>query len=636
MCGISGGFWNGRSVDDGREARLAQSLVVMALRGPDDRGFEMYAGDGGEVGLGHTRLSIIDLSSAGHQPMSSRDGQLSMVFNGEIYNYKELRAELAALGYLFCSDSDTEVLLNAWHAWGKDVLPRLIGMFAFVIYDRKQQQMHCVRDAFGIKPFFYSKGLDEFVFASEIGAIKALKKSAIALNWQRSYDYLVHGDYDSGEQTFIADVFHLLPGHCMVLDTKTGILGTPLPWWQPETREQTNLSLEQATDAVRELFLKNVRLQLRSDVPLGAALSGGVDSSAVVCAMRHVEPDLPINTFSYIAHGADVSEEVWVDRINGQVGARGHKVRAGGKDLAQDLDDLIRAQGEPFGSTSIYAQYRVFKLARESGVTVTLDGQGADEMLAGYDGYPGERIRSLLETGQVGEAWHFLNAWSQWPGRSRAKGGKLAVAEFVDGWLYRMLHQWNGTNYAPSWIRTDVMREAGVSVIKPGLHQIVSDRGRRLAGRLAQELTQSRLPPLLRHGDRNSMRFSVESRVPFLTLEMVNLLLSLPESWLISRDGETKHIFRRAMRGIVPDEVLDRKDKIGFVTPERIWLLEIQEQIRDWLKEDVGLVFLNQQAMLAEFDAIVAGKAKFSWRVWRWINFIRWYRYLFLDGGGHA
>jgi asparagine synthase (glutamine-hydrolysing) len=315
--------------------------------------------------------------------MHTPSGRFSIVFNGEIYNYLELKKELKSLGIHFKTNSDTEVLLAAWEHWGEDSLKRLVGMFAFAIFDRNEKRLTCVRDGFGIKPLLFAYGDGAFVFGSEIGAIKALRPQPLELDWQRAYDYLVHGDYDNGPRSFVAGVSHVLPGHLVTLDTVTGELKEQLRWWQPEI-VQHDIGYGEATEAVREKFLNSIRVHLRSDVAIGAALSGGLDSSAVVCAMRHLEPDLKIKTFSFIARDNPLSEEFWVDQVNHFVGAEAHKVLVKPEDLARDLDDMIKAQGEPFGSTSIYAQYRVFEAAKAQGVIVTLDGQGADEALQIY------------------------------------------------------------------------------------------------------------------------------------------------------------------------------------------------------------------------------------------------------------
>ena len=625
MCGILGAFHVRDDV--GLDCRIEAGMRAIRHRGPDARGVETRAVAGGVAHLGHVRLSIIDLTPGGHQPMSSQNGRYTIVFNGEIYNYKELREELKAQGCRFTTDSDTEVLLAAWTIWGAACLPRLVGMFAFAVLDSKVGTLTCVRDVFGIKPLFYAEDDGNFLFASEAPALVALKSTKAQLNWQRAYDYLVHGDYDSGPESFFDGVFHLPPGHLLVVDLATHAVGAIERWWTPRIVERRDLSFEEAAERVRENFLQSIRLHLRSDVPLGAALSGGVDSSAVVCAMRHVVPDHPIHTFSYVAAGSALNEEKWADLVNRHVGAVAHKVVVTHQELARDLDDMIFAQGEPFGSTSIYAQYRVYQLAKENGITVTLDGQGADEMLAGYNGYPGQRLRSLLETGHWLRAVRFLDAWSRWPDRNLVAGLKLTVAEMTDGALYQALRRLSGRRTSPVWIRDDALTQRGVNLRHPRQRPELEDRGRRVMAELAHSLTKRGLSSLLRHGDRNSMRFSIESRVPFLTLEQAELLLSLPEHYLISQGGETKSVFRAAMRGIVPDEILDRKDKIGFQTPEQLWLTSMAGTVREWLRADIGLPFLDQVEILREFEDIVGGRKAFSWQVWRWINFIRWHQH---------
>ena len=624
MCGIVGGLW----CDDQApvKGRILSALALLQHRGPDDSGHAIARCARGVVAVGQNRLSIIDLSEKGHQPMLSPDQQLAIVFNGEIYNYRELREELRAAGRQFCSESDTEVLLAAWAEWGKSCLPRLEGMFAFAIHDRRSNKLTCVRDAFGIKPLFYDRDRSGFRFASEQAALLELRGSRARPDLQRAYDYLVHGDYDSQDRTFVEGVRHLLPGTLIEVDIDSTTSAQPEIWWRPPTREVSKLTFGQAVEAVREQFLYNVRLNLRSDVPLGAALSGGIDSSAVVCAMRYVAPSIPIHTFSYIAGDDNVSEEKWVDLVNQTTGAIPHKVKADAGELIRDLDALIKAQGEPFGSTSIYAQYRVFELARENGITVTLDGQGADELLAGYDGYPGQRLLSLFESGQYGAMHRFARDWGNWPGRSyRQAWMYLGHSVFPDR-LYRQARKVLGRDFQPAWLKTDLLRDAGVIFQERRPTLLRDNRGRRVVEQLADSLQRRGLPHLLRHGDRNSMAFSIESRVPFLTNPMAELLLSLPESYLISEAGETKRVFRAAMRGIVPDVVLDRRDKIGFATPERDWLLSITPVIRQWLQDAASIPFLNADALLESFNTIVTNRAPFNWQIWRWVNYVRWYR----------
>lgn len=590
-------------------------------RGPNDYGTEVFSIADGVVGLGHTRLSIIDLSSAGHQPMVSPDERFVLVFNGEIYNYKELRSQLKSSGIEFRTETDTEVLLQAWAEWGVEAPPRLEGMFAFVIYDRSRQTLTCVRDPFGIKPFFYCLEEGQFFFSSEIGPLIGLRGRPPETNWQRSYDYLVHGDYDSGEDTFVEGIFHLMPGCLMEMRVKDQKVEGPRRWWNPSISQDDTYSFDDAAEILREKFLDSVRKQMRSDVPLGAALSGGIDSSAVVCSMRHLEPDIPVHTFSFVAADAEISEEKWIRRINDSVSATDYKTLATGRELSHDLVDMIRTQGEPFGSTSIYAQYRVFKLAKESGVTVTLDGQGADELLAGYRGYPGQRIMSLFESGKPIEAVRFARQWSRWPGRRHGDAWMYLGHLLLPDWMNSVARRARGRGFSPDWLNADRLREAGVTLKEPRPPLGKTARRRRVMERMRSSLQYRGLPGLLRHADRNSMRFSVESRVPFLSPSIAEFVYSLPEEYLISRGGETKSLFRRAMQGIVPEDVLRRKDKIGFATPERDWLKELDlDSVRDVANRS-EVPFLDMpsiRALLARPDR--ANPAL----LWRIVCFLIW------------
>ncbi len=622
MCGLAGGFWRREREDIGD--RLRASLTCLRHRGPNDSGYQIIGDAARTVALGQTRLSIIDLTFGGHQPMPSADGRLTLIFNGEIYNYKELRTELRSLGWTFRSESDTEVLLAAYAEWGAACLPRLIGMFAFVVHDRLRSRIFCARDAFGIKPFFYEWNDDGFLFASEQSALRVLRNKAFEPDLQRSYDYLVHGDYDSEERSFFKGVLHLPPGTYLDVDVVSTERAEPITWWRAPTAE-TELSFPEAVDAVREQFLSNLRLHLRSDVPLGMTLSGGIDSSAVVCAVRHLAPDMPIHTFSYIADDSRISEEGWVDLVNEEARAISHKVWVTADDLARDLDRLIEIQGEPFGSTSIYAQYRIYQLAKESGVTVTLDGQGADELLAGYEGYPGQRMLSLFESRRYFAMNRFARGWATWPGRSYWRAymylGRVAFPDPV----YRQARKVLGRDFEPAWLDTDQLREAGVEFREARTPLRSHGRCKRVTEELAHSLQIRGLPHLLRHSDRNSMAFSIESRVPFMTVAMAELLLSLPEHYLVSDSGETKLIFRAAMRGIVPDAILDRRDKIGLATPEREWFLRLAPGIREWLGPGFAIPFINRKELTAALDAVVGGKVPVSWQAWRWANYIRWY-----------
>jgi asparagine synthase (glutamine-hydrolysing) len=621
MCGILGRVG---LVDYELDAGVEKALRQLGHRGPDDRGTLRLNMGPNTVDLGQTRLSIIDLSTGGHQPMQSSDGRYSLVFNGEIYNYREVRSDLKRLGRQFVSDSDTEVLLQAWAEWGIGCLRRMTGMWAFAVFDALHSTLTCVRDAFGIKPLFYATQHESFAFASELPALRSLLRGPSEVNLQRLYEYLVFGSYDTGADTFLAEVQQVLPGHVLTVSFGGGHpqLLTER-WWCPAIEEEA-ISFEDASERLRDLFLESVRLHLRSDVSLGAALSGGIDSSSVVAAIRYLEPDSQIHAFSYVARGHDVDEESWVDLAAASSGARVTKVELSADDLARDLDRMIAAQGEPFGSTSIYAQYRVYQLARESGVTVTLDGQGADELLAGYEGYPGPRLSSLVRSGHFVTAGRFAREWRRWPGRSMATAARGVGVDLAPRWARQAGYRLSGRAPNPAWLNEEVCRDFGVAIRPPARLDEAPVPGRRLAQQLRRELTAGGLQALLRHGDRNSMRWSVESRVPFLTTQLAEFCLSLPEDYLVSAGGETKHVFRHAMRGIVPNEILDRRDKIGFQTPEQDWLASLRPSLGDWLEGLDAFPIVNPSAARTAVFATVNGDRPFSWLAWRLINAARW------------
>lgn len=617
MCGTAGSWSRTGGPEDG--VRLRTALDAIRHRGPDDVGQFSWSdpSSSARVDLGLVRLAILDLSPAGHQPMSLPGGRFTISFNGEITNYVEIRETLRSLGETFVSDGDTEVLLKAWGRWGLGTLERLEGMFAFAILDTLERTLTLARDPFGIKPLYYVHDGDRFAFNSELHGLLASAVPQPRLDWQTAVDYLQWSIVDHTDRTFVEGVSQLAPGHFAVLDVDSGRFAEPVRYWWPSVDRSYSGSYRDAVDTVRSLFLDSVKRNLRSDVPLGIALSGGIDSSAIVGAVRHLEPDIPIDTFSYIAPGFERSEHEWIASVAEALGARSHTVATDADDLERDLDDLIVSEGEPFGSTSIYAQYRVFKLAREHGIVVTLDGQGGDEVFAGYSGYPASRMKSLLETGRWVEAAQFARGWGTWPGRDTRSMLVEAVGQF-----------------APASIRGRIIRrplspildasrleERGVDVRFP-LTVVQPARGRRVMSQLRTALTRVGLPSLLRNGDRNSMRFSIESRVPFLDRAMTEFVLTLPEDWLIGPDGTTKRILRDAARGLIPDAVVDRRDKVGFETPESGWLDRLGQQEAD---PDHPIGFLSGAG-----DGSLTGgmtEAELHWGSgshWRLINLHRW------------
>jgi asparagine synthase (glutamine-hydrolysing) len=424
----------------------------LAPRGPDGVGFLWDAGAVGGLREGrrwpgpqswtgtalvHRRLAILDRTRAGHQPMVSPDGRHVLVYNGEIYNHVELRQELETAGWKFKGSGDSEVLLAAWSMWGAACLPRLDGMFAFAVLDRELRILHLARDPFGIKPLCYAAGSDGFAFASTPVPLLELPWVSRRADLPRVQHYLgtANGLVGHGDRTMFADVRQVPAGHHMSVNLDD-LSRRSQAYWKPPRRAKKGPS---ATH-VRDAFLDNVRRHLRSDVPVGAALSGGIDSSSIVAAMRAVGgPELELHVFSYIPDDPAHSEEPYIDLVAAATGATVHKVQPSTEALQQDLEPLIRAHGEPFGSTSMYAQYCVFRAARAAGVPVLLDGQGADELLAGYLPFVGSQAAMLLRRGRWLVARRLVALLGAWASPGSASGAARCVwpcrVSCMAGWL---------------------------------------------------------------------------------------------------------------------------------------------------------------------------------------------------------
>jgi asparagine synthase (glutamine-hydrolysing) len=630
MCGIGGLILT--PPGHVRPEWMQAFLKHLEHRGPDDSGWlsmrqsrfrhgnELQDDLFAEAMLIHRRLSILDLSEAGHQPMSTPDGNYWITFNGEIYNYVELREELCGLGYTFQSQSDTEVLLTAYRQWGKDVLARLVGMFAFAVLDLRAKKVFLARDCFGIKPLYYAFWQEGLAFASEIKPLLALPGVTRELNARRLYDYLCGGITDHGGETMFAAVKQLPAAHYMELPLETPRVATAMRYWDIDWTRRAELSFDAAATRLRDLFVDSVRMHLRSDVPVGAALSGGIDSSSIVSVMRMLDPSLDIHTFSYIADDPALSEERWVDIVGRHKQTVVHKVRLGAEELQGDLDGFSETQGEPFMSTSMYAQWRVFQAARKAGIKVMLDGQGADELLGGYASHRAAMLAGLVGQGRVLDAQRLARSMSGafgWP-KALARAFGRTVPDRIQSAIRRM----TGRDATPAWMNASWFEARGVDTSVPPVQV-----GRRsLLRELYRTLTETSLPMLLRYEDRNSMAFSIESRVPFLTPALAEFLLSLPAEYLVAVDGTSKAVFRRAMRGIVPDQILDRRDKVGFPTPEREWLIAHRPYVERVLKGEASRVIpaLRIDCILQGWENALHGRGPLDTRMWRWLSVLQW------------
>ncbi len=645
MCGIAG------IVRIAGPGRLPGEILRgfskdLAHRGPDGEGWLCWMPSGsihrgyhacehdreGRVALVHRRLAILDLSMAAAQPMSDDTGRYHLTFNGEIYNFLELRKELEREGIRFSTRSDTEVLLTGFRVWGEALLPRLRGMFALAILDTERQTLLLARDPLGIKPLYFAQTSEFLAFASEQRPLRSLPGLGRKVDPRRVNEFLCTGLSDNGSHTFLDSVKQLPAGHLMEISLQgPAALMEPRRHTRLEPEPIDGMTRIQATDRLRELFLDSVRLHLRSDVPIGSALSGGIDSSSIVMAMRRLDPSADLHAFCYRAGKEGLDEGPFMALVGQEAEATLHETWATGEDLLDDLKGLMRAQDDPFGSTSIFAQYRVFRLAREAGIKVMLDGQGADEMLGGYLSYTGIRVASLMRQWHVIQAMKLLRTANRLPGRGgdripgRASQVAYAANFLLPKWTKDPLRRLAGYQPAwPDWIQATWFRERDMGPARPYEPEVRN--GNLLNAQLRLTLEETSLPNLLRYEDRNSMAHGVESRVPFLDPPLVRFALGLPEAWIIDQHAVTKSIFRDAMRGLVPNAVLDRMDKIGFSTPEFDWLLRLDPWITRTLDSDVArsIPAIDPSVMRNQWEAIKVGQARFDFRIWRWVNFIHW------------
>lgn len=665
MCGISG-FYSG----DKCAARYIKGMTeVIRHRGPDDEGYALFGEFGSKprickgadtpedavmintlysprelidnysslkvkLALGHRRLSILDLSALGRQPMCTQDGRYWIVFNGEIYNYIELRLELKKKGYTFVSKTDTEVILAAYRQWGEGCLALFNGMWAFAIYDCHARTLFLARDRFGVKPLYYwtsPSGL--FAFASEIKQFTLLPGWRASLNGQRIYDYLVFGITDHTEETMFSGVFQLSPGHCVTLavdDVGAVSPGKTLltqAWYCLRCRPFEG-GFDDAVREFRDLFEQAIALRLRADVSVGSCLSGGLDSSSIVCVLNDFLREQGLQTlqktFSACSDVDRFDERKWIDLVVGKTGVDAYYVYPDLGRLFEESSTITWHQDEPYGSTSIYAQWCVFRLAAQNGVKVMLDGQGADEQLCGYHSFFGPRLATLLKSLRFHSLVHDVAGMHRLQGYSFVQLLKFMLPFLLSENCIQRLRRIGGyVHSSPTWLNVSRLQAEAVDPF-----QQLGARVGSIAELSRSQLTGSNLQMLLHWEDRDSMAHSIESRVPFLDYRLVEFVLGLPDEFKIA-GGMTKLVLREAMREVLPDQIRTRVDKIGFATPEEVWVRNIatnvfQRKIEESL-QSASFCF-NPEALMREFADICHGSKNFSFLPWRIINFGEWFR----------
>lgn len=625
MCGITGVFRrDGIPLD-----RYAAAHATLRHRGPDDEGFVGGSRQGparrfsGEHtrgrwaadpplesaseplrwAIGHHRLSIIDLSEAGHQPMTVAEGRHWLSYNGEIYNYVELRSELERDGVVFQTATDTEVVLQAYRQWGEGCFSRFNGMWALALFDCERQRLVLCRDRFGIKPLYYRHDHAGLVFASEAKALAAFGETSI--NHQLAAEYLAYCHLDHREETLYQEVSQLLPGHYAVFDADANRLTTHRYWSLEVDATPISGDIRDAAAQFEALFSSALDLRMRADVPVGSLLSGGLDSNAVVGNLSHRERfgDGGFHTFTADFKDPEFSERCYVEQtVERCPSLRPHFIYPDPDQLEHEIAGLLETQDFPFRSLAVYSQNLIYRHVREeSDVVVLLNGQGADELFGGYTNHYRARLASDLMHGRIRGAFGLARWLSKHRGLSLPRlmigAARHAVRAFVPPAAPGVV----GNRHFSTAFRAALPRQ----------HR---DPFENL---LRTNLCVTALPEYLRYEDRNSMAHSLESRLPFLDYRLVEWAFTLPHEFKLHR-GENKRVVREAVRPYVPAPIVDRRDKMGFVSPQERWQ---HDQLKGWLDRavaDIEVPFLDKNQLLYKYRTYQregCGDWAFWWRI---------------------
>lgn len=615
MCGICG-IWNYGTGEPIDPAALKRATDAMLHRGPDDEGFHVE----GALGLGNRRLSIIDLPG-GHQPLSNENGRIWTTFNGEIYNYRELRQDLEARGHKFRTASDTETIVHLYEQYGLGCLEHLRGMFAFALWDSRERRLLLVRDRVGVKPLFYRLEPGRLMFASELRALRELATQPLAIDPQSVYDFFGFR-YVPAPHTFYRGVEKLLPGHFLLADERGVRVES---YWDVPEEEETLRSAEDFAEEVAERLRESVRLRLIADVPLGVFLSGGVDSTAVVAMMAELGAR-PIRSFSVGFEEPEYDERPHARRVARRFATEHHEIVVRAQNLAEDLAHLIAFRDEPVAEPTDVALFRVARLASES-VKVVLAGEGGDELFAGYPKYAADRLAGLVSA-LPQEMTRAIVRWLPY----RQRRARLALetlsirdeAERSATWFASFSREERELLFSPDFLaEVDVAHPARVFE-----HYLVKVRDRSPLKRMLYADLKIWLPDnLLLRGDQMTMAASIEERVPFLDHKLVELAARIP-SRMLARGFRTKVLLKQALRPYVPPETLRRR-KVGFTVPVGPWFRQsLKSLVADLVLSPEALArgYFNRQAMESfvrdHFDGVRDRRKE----LWALVNFELWVR----------
>jgi asparagine synthase (glutamine-hydrolysing) len=600
MCGIAGVIAIKNSLIN--ESVVLKMTDVIKHRGPDSCG--EYINTDCTVVFGHRRLSILDLSEFGSQPMEFNESVIT--YNGEIYNYIELRDELVKLGNSFYTNTDTEVILAAYKEWGYSCIERFNGMWAFAIYDKSKDIVFCSRDRYGIKPFYYTYFNGDFYFASEIKCFTILQDWISTLNHSKAYDFLNSGYLSHSEETLFKDVFELRGGYNYIINVKTKESNKYMYYDTSVFQSDSFFANEEQTvTKFKQLLTDAIKISLRSDVNVGSALSGGLDSSTIVAVINKLLKDEKKEGLQecisacYENNEVNVDESKYIDSLAAHTSLSVHKVFPSWDKFLDSIDKMVWFQDEPIPTMSIFAQYCVFEEAKKNNIKVMLDGQGADEILAGYESFYKPYFQTIIKKKPLHAIQSFLNyiiKHRQYPFR-----------------IIKKILNINKTKIA--------FKKTFLDGIQPFVRPI--DSNINIASN--NHIKGFALHSLLRFEDRNSMAFSIESRVPFLDYRIVNMSLLLNDEFKINK-GVRKYILREAFKDILPKSIYARFDKLGFPTPQERWTLENADYVNNLFIESVKQfpqIFL-EEILVGSHKKIMKKDKEFIFFVWRVINFKKW------------
>lgn len=581
-------------------------------------------------GLSHNRLSIIDVSEKGHQPMSDISENYWITYNGEIYNFKPIRNELISLGYSFSSNTDTEVVLFAFIEWGAECVKKFNGMWSFCIYNKLKNELFFSRDRFGIKPLYYRLEKTFFAFASEQKALYHFPDTEDIINEEAVFNYLSMGLIEDDQNGLIHNIFELSPGHNLTYNLSSNeikidnyyILPINTKW------ENYNEQIEKEHIDKLTLFIEDaIKIRLQSDVSVGSCLSGGIDSSIIVGVINKLLNENNASsvgslqkTFTSCFKNEAEDEEKWAKLVTDQTKTDWHKTYPTSHDFITDFKDLVYHQDVPFFSSSTYSQYRVMKLANENGIKVTLDGQGADEIFAGYpifySSYISNAFFNLDFKAIKGNSKNLTTGFSNSSTLLKSPL-KLLIAKNIPDIITSKIFKSNNPEF--EYINSKFWKKYQVNLSK-----LKQNFDPNLNSFLGYYFTSTHFKNLLRTGDRNSMRFGIESRMPFADdINLIEYCFQIPANFKI-KNGVSKHLLREAEKHILPKEIYERKDKIGFATPQYNWFEEQEKNIIDLLPS-TNDKFVNWIDLKENWSKIRRNNSKENQtKLWRFLNFAVW------------